>query len=264
MIISMVSPYTSNMGNSVSSILLAHGLADLKRKVLLTHIKPQSYSYEQYLGLKAFEDKTSTPSQLVKLMREGAIKAEEIGDYCKNVYDFLDVFTNTSTNFSEQDMSTLHEFLVTSDSAYDYQLFDIDADYDSESSQKVISKSNIIILNITSSFLEIEKFNREKEKIIKMCKGKKVILLCSAYDSKSAKLKDIVKALGVNTSCYVIRHNSYVKWACNQGKLGFLYKQGKTKNADVLDVFKDVTSLAVAVSRAKIAVGRGNKGVFKA
>jgi hypothetical protein len=263
MIISMVSPHTNNNGNTVSSILLAHGLAELKRKVLFTHIKPQSQAFERYLGLKAFEDKTSTPTQLVKLMREGAIKAEDIGDYCKNVYDFLDVFTTTATNFSTQDMSTLLEFLTTSDTPYDYLLFDIDADSNEEEAQKVINKSNIIILNVTSSFLELEAFNAEKERIAKMCKGKKVILLCSAYDSKAAKLKDITKLLGVNTSLYTIRHNSYVKWACNQGKLTYLFKQGKTKNADVMDIFRDVSALAIAVSKAKIAVGKSAKGVFK-
>lgn len=263
MIISVVSPHTSRNGNTVSSILLAHGLADLKRKILLTHIKPQSPAFEHYLGLKAYEDKTTTPTQLVKLMREGAIKTEEIGDYCKSVVDYLDVFTNNATNFAKEDMATLLNFLVTSKTDYEYLVFDIDTDAEDEAAQMVINNSNIIILNVSASFLELDMFNAQKEKIARLCKGKKVILLCSAYDPKACKLKEIPKVLGVNTSCYTIRHNSWVKWACNNGKLSYLYKQGKSKDVDVIEIYKDVTSLANAVSKAKISIRKQAKGVFK-
>lgn len=263
MIISVISPHTKNNGNTVSSILLAHGVAELKRKTLLTHIKPQSNAFEHYLGLKEFEDKTSTPTQLVKLMREGAIKPDEIGDYCKNIVDFLDVFTNNNTNFSSDDMQTLLEFLLESDISYEYLLFDIDSDTDDETTQIVLRKSDIIVLNVTASFLELDKFNEERENIMRMCKGKKVILMCSAYDPKACKLKDITKHLEINTTCNPIRHNSWVKWGCNNGRLSHVFKQGKIKDHDVLEVYKDVMSLTSAVSKAKVAVAKKGKGVFR-
>lgn len=264
MLISIVSPHATNNGNTVSSLLLGMGLADTKRKILLTHTNPQSPAFERYLGLQAFEDKTSTPTQLVKLMREGAIKAEEIGDYCKEINDYLHVFTNNESNFSEHDMATLLNFLITSDlSMYEHIVFDVDASRDHEASQTVVSKSDIIILNITASFLELDKFNAEKERIIKMCRGKKVIMLCSQYDSKASKVKDITKFLGLNTTVHVIRENSWVKWACNQGKLYHVFKQGKIKDSDVIEVFKDTTSLAGAVAKAKVSIGKAQKGVFK-
>jgi hypothetical protein len=264
MIISVVSPHASNNGNTVSSILLGLGLGDLKRKVLLTHIRPQSNAFDNYLGLKAFADKTSTPTQLVKLMREGAIQPEEIGDYCKTFEDYLDVFTNKETNFSEQDMRTLLDFLLTSTTHYDYQLYDIDESSDHATSEMVLSKSNIIILNVSANSTDLDKFVAMKDRIAKMCRGKKVILLCTAYDSKAYKsTKEISKHLGLDTTVYVIRYNSWLKYGCNTGKLAYVYKQAKTKDADVVEVYKDVSSLASVVAKTKIAIGKAAKGVFK-
>jgi hypothetical protein len=264
MIISVVSPHTVRNGNTVSSILLAFGLGDLKRKVLLTHTSPQSYAFDQYLGLQNFEDKTSTPTQLVKLMREGAVKPEEIGDYCKLFEDFVFVFTNKETNFSQHDMNNLADFILTSSMPYEYIVFDIDEKTDSQTAEMVLAKSDLIILNLSDSSLELEMFNQQKDKIIKMCKGKKVILLCSAYDSRALKsTKELTKKIGVDTVCHTIRYNSWVKWACNGGKLAYLFKQGKTKDSDVIEIYKDSTSLASAVSKTKISIGKAAKGVFK-
>jgi hypothetical protein len=264
MIISVVAPHTSRNGNTVSSILLGFGLGDLKRKVLLTHVNPQSYAFDTYLGLHNFEDKTSTPTQLVKLMREGAIKPEEIGDYCKLFEEYLYVFTNKETNFSQDDMHNLLDFILTSSMPYEYMVFDVDAKTDHKTTELVLSKSDVIILNLSDSLLELEMFNQQKDRIMKLCRGKKVILLCSAYDSKALKsTKEITKKIGVDTSCYVIRNNSWVKWACNTGKLDYLFKQGKTKDSDVIDVFRDATSLASAISKTKISIGKAAKGVFK-
>jgi hypothetical protein len=264
MIISVLSPHAPRSGNTVSSIFLGMGLGDLKRKTLITHVKPLSKPFDHYLGLRSYEDKTTTPAQLAKLMREGAIKPEEITDYCKTVDDYLDVFTNSETNFSEEDMATLLKFLVKSETNYEYTLVDIDESVDHETTQMVLSSSSIVVLNVPPDALELAKFSEDKEKIMKMCKGKKVIMLCSAYDTKSFKsTKDIAKALGVDTTIYTIRHNLWVKWGCNNGKLGYVYKQGKIKDADVIEVFRDTSSLASAVAKAKVAINKSLKGVNK-
>lgn len=262
MIISVLSPFAKRSGNTVSSIFLGMGLGELKRKTLITHVKPLSKSFDYYLGLQSYEDKTTTPSQLAKLMREGAIKPEEITDYCKSVDDYLDVFTNSETNFSESDMSTLLNFLVNSETNYEYTVVDIDESLDHETAKMVLNKSSIVVINLPPDAVELKRFNEEKEKIMKLCKGKKVIMLCSVFDSRAFKTtKEISKLLDVKTTIYVIRHNSWVKWGCNNGKLGYVYKQGKIKDADVIEVFKDAGSLASAVAKAKIAINKSLKGV---
>ena len=80
MVISVMSPHTSGNGTTTTALLLALGLGNMKKKVLLTHTDSVSESFYTYLGLQQFEDKTSTPTQMVKLLREGAIQSEDISD----------------------------------------------------------------------------------------------------------------------------------------------------------------------------------------
>ena len=250
MIISVVSPQAHNNGNTTTSILLAMGLAELKRKVFLTHINAQSNSFATYLGIEAYEDKTSTPTQLVKLMREGAIQPSEIADYCKEEVDFLDVFSSNSSAFSQQDMDTLLEFMIESDVKYEYRIFDIDADKDSLQNQYILKKSDIM----------------------KMCKDKKVIIVCSAYDSKAMKLKEIAKYLNVNTTVLPINYSKWVKYGNNRGKLSYVFLQGKTKDADVIEIYRNVMTIVKAISKAKVMINKerqhgakhsSKKGVFR-
>lgn len=257
MIISVISPHTHNSGNTVSSMFLAHALADTKRNTFFTHIKPQSQAFETYLGLADYEDKTTTPTQLVKLMREGAIKPEDIGDYCKNDVDFLDIFTNNKANFSADDMRTLIDFIVSApDSGYEYLLFDIDAPIEDRTTELVLKKSDVIILNVNSSLYGLQQFKEMQEKLLKLFTNKKIILLVSQYDAKSMKLKDVAKHLNMKTSPHAIRYNSWVHWSCNRGKLSYMYAQGRAKDADVISVYKDAFSLATAVAKTKVAVNK--------
>lgn len=272
MIISVVSPQAHNNGNTTTSILLAMGLAELKRKVFLTHVNAQSNSFATYLGIEAYEDKTSTPTQLVKLMREGAIQPSEIADYCKEEVDFLDVFSSNSPAFSQQDMDTLLEFMIESDVKYEYRIFDIDADKDSIANQYVIKKSDIIILNLSDNKSELDAFNNIQSDIMKLCKDKKVIIVSSAYDSKAMKLKEIAKYLNVNTTILPISYSKWVKWGNNRGKLSHVFLQGKTKDADVIEIYRNVMTIVKAISKAKITINKerqhgaknsSKKGVFR-
>lgn len=261
MIISVVSPHNSNTGTTTTSLLLAHGLADLKRKVFLTHISPASPSMGLYLGLHDFEDKTSTPTQLVKLLREGAVRAEEVSDYCQNVDDFLDVFVNTKDNFSTKDMSTLHDFLMDSEH-YEYTLFDIDVDANSDEAKNVLRRSSIIILNVGDGFADLDKFLKRKDEILRMCAGKSVMLVCSNYDRRGTTTKEITSRLDMKTTCHVIRSNVWIKYLSNRGKLSKVYLEGKKKDGDVIDTYKDAYSLATSVAKAKINISKRSKGAL--
>lgn len=265
MIVSVVSPFTRNTGNTVSTLLLGLGFTELKRRVLLSHIKPQSPSIDGYLGLKSFDDKTSTPAQLVKLMREGAIQPEEIGDYCKLFEEYLHVFSNTHPNFLEDDMSTLLDFITESTMPYDYVVFDIDEGIEHPTSKKVISKSDIIILNLTGNLIDLDLFNQNKENLMRLFRGKKIILLCSKYNFRAIKTKQLLMHIGAKATLSVIRYNSWIGWGCNTGKLPTVFKQGKIKNPESVDIYKDACALASVVAKARIEVSKASKpikGVF--
>lgn len=255
MIISVISPHMKNSGNTTTALLLAHALADTKRHVFFTHVLPKSSALETYLGLADYEDKTSTPTQLVKLMREGAIKVEDIGDFCKNDVEFLHIFTNNKDNFLQDDMHTLVDYISSSpDPIYEYMVFDIDSDLDNPTAQLVLKKSDIIILNLSASTHRLDQFKEMESQLVKLFNGKKLITLVNQYDQRAMKLKEVTKYLGVKTAPYTIRYNSWVQWSCNKGKLSYLYLQGKIKDADVIDIFKDINTLASGVAKAKVAI----------
>ncbi|MNV54225.1 hypothetical protein D3C71_1464050 [compost metagenome] len=262
MIISVVSPYNKRVGNTVTAILLAMGLGGLKRKVLLSHVLSKSNSFHRYLGLKHHEDKTTTPAQLVKLMREGAIVPSEIGDYCKLFDDYVDVFTNNADNFSDTDMTTLLNFLLVSPIPHEYTIFDIDDDLSNPTVQSVLNKSEIIILNVAPDFVALDNIVSNKSDLSKVLKNKKVILNCSQYNPLAMKtLKGVSSYLGFKTSCCSVRDNSWIKWACNNGVLLDVYRQGRKNDTTVIDIYKDISNLTNVVTKTKIIVNKEKRGV---
>ena len=181
MLVAVLSPHAHGNGNTVSSILLALGLGNMKKKVLLTHTDNVSESFNLYLGLQQFEDKTSTPTQMVKLLREGAIQPEAISDYCKNVADNVYVFTNVKSNFSDEDMRTLSEYLVEH-SDFDYIVYDFNS-FETETAEFILKKADVVVLNVTQSYKELDDFKAESKKYAKMLMGKKMVLVCNKYNS---------------------------------------------------------------------------------
>lgn len=263
MLISVFSPHTTNNGNTVSSVLLAMGLADMKRNIILTHTEPSSPSFYKYMGLSEVEDKTCTPTQLVKLLKQGAIKPDEILDYCKQVNEHLYAFTSNSEVFVESDMHVMLEFLCDNKVA-EYTVVDIDSSYTSENADLILRKSDVIVLNFNPSYLEVDKFNAIKDRILKICKGKVVLLLCNRYTSSACKLKEFSAKLGANTRCYVLHNNGYIPWGCNEGKLYEIYKKAKIKDYRAVELNADIVSLTKAIGKIKIIKNKKkNKEAFK-
>ena len=251
MLISVMSPHSPKTGATTTALLLALGLGNMKKKVLLTHTDSVSDSFHTYLGLQQFEDKTSTPTQMVKLLREGAIQSDDIADYCKNVADNVYVFTNNKSNFSDEDMLTLSEYLVEH-SDFDYIIYDFN-DYECETAKYILRKSEAIVLNFTQSVIELEQFKKSMQKYSKMFNGKKLILACNKYSSIVGKDKDIPKKLGFKAPCNVIHYNSWLTMACNTGQLLTLYNNIRAKNSKVVELNNDINRLASVVTKLRIA-----------
>lgn len=251
MIISVISPHCEGNGNTTVSLFLSLGLGAMKKKVLLTHTDAISNSLYMYLGLQTFEDKTSTPTQMVKLLREGAIQSEAIPDYCKNIADNTYLFTNNKNNFSEEDMRTFSEYLVEH-SDFDYIVYDFN-NLESSTAEYILDKTDIVILNFTQSFIELDKFKKEIKKYTKMFAGKKMMLVCNKYNPVISKDKDIIKRLGLKAPCHVIHYNPWIVMASNGGQLLTLFKNIRAKNSKVIELNSDIIHLAATVSKIRIA-----------
>ena len=112
MVISVMSPHSNNNGNTTLAMLIALYLANNGKSTCLTHVKPISNSFKTYLNLVDYVDKTSTPSQIVKILKEGDLSKDDISDYCKKVSNNLEVFTNESTSFSQDDMNFMIDYIA--------------------------------------------------------------------------------------------------------------------------------------------------------
>lgn len=252
MIVSVMSPHTKGNGSTVTSMFLALGLASMNKKVLLTHTDPNSEAFYKYLGLEQYEDKTSTPTQLVKLLRQGAIQPEEITDYCKHIYDGVDAFTTNQTSFLEEDMYAFSDYMLSL-STYDFIIYDV-SNLESETAQMVVKNSDIIVFNLTQSVMELEEFNSNKKEYLKICKDKQIILVCNKFDKTAGNDKDITKHLGFKTRCNTISYNPWVINGCNTGRIIDLYKTIKSKGIKVIELEKDIQRLATMVSKSKISI----------
>lgn len=259
MIVSVISPHCRNNGNTITSIFTAMGLADVKKTTLLTHVTPKSDVFYKYLGLHSFEDKTNTPTQLVKLMRDEAIKIEDIGDYCKTIIPGCDVFANNTKTFTEEDMMELMTRL-TDANKYDYMIVDIDEeDFMKDIPALALDRSDIIIINLTQSIIEIMEFNKMRDKYMKLFAGKKIILVCNMFSTAAWPVKDFQKNLGVKTTVCAVHFNNWIRWGCNTGKLLDVYKFIKLKDPRVIELDKDIIGLATAVNKARLSIIRQNK-----
>ncbi len=251
MIVSVMSPHSEGTGSTTTALLLALGLGSMKKKVLVTHTDNVSSSFYNYLGLHQFEDKTSTPTQMVKLLREGAIQSEAIPDYCKNVAENVYVFTNMKSNFSDEDMLTLSEYLV-GHSDFDFLVYDFN-NFESETAKFVLQNSDVVIINCTQSFKELDKFKKESQRIAKLLNGKKLILVCNKYNSLVSKDSDVPKRLGIKAPCNVIHYNPWLIMASNSGQLLQLYKNIRAKNSKVVELNNDINRLASVITKVRIA-----------
>lgn len=251
MIVSVVSPQADNNGNSIASIFLALGLGAMRHQVMLTHTAPSCESFHTYFGLKTVEDKTSTPTQLVKLLGLGALNPDDVRDYCRMVTDGVYVFTNRMPEFTQEDM---YEFVTFSCmiQSFDYIVYDIN-DISEKTSQYAISQSDVVVINLTQALDDLRGFVAQKERLLRMCKGKKVILLCNHYSPVVSKTKDIAKTIGTRAGIYVIHHNPWIQWACNNGQIVSLMLQAKQGQPGVIELAKDSSALAGVVSKAKIS-----------
>ena len=251
MVISVISPHCTGNGNTTTAILLALGLGYMRKKVLLTHTDNISESLYTYLGLHTLEDKTSTPTQLVKLLRDGALEGDAIPDYCTNLTDNTYVFTNNKTNFEEDDMQALCSYIIEH-SDFDYIVFDFNDEF-TETSKYVLEHSDVVVLNFTPSVLEIDKFKKDMVKFSKMYAGKKVVLVCNKYSSIICKDKDIPKRLGVKAPCNIIHYNNYIVKMSNNGSFLTLVQKARMKIPEVIEISNDMNRLATVISKIRIA-----------
>ena len=177
MILSVTSPVHGQAGNTTTALLISLLLAKTQNKsVCLTHLSPQSSAFYTYLGLDGLEDKTCSPSQVAKLLREGAIEPRDMADYCLRVCDNLDIFSNNSKSFSGEDMELTQRFILDN-MPHDFIVVDADINTNEPLAKLALEKSSLTVVCLTQSLNAIDRYAEVfPEKL-----AKKTLYLCNHY-----------------------------------------------------------------------------------
>lgn len=227
MIISVTSPVHGQAGNTTAALLISLLLSrEHGKSVCLTHLSAQSSAFFTYLGLEELRDITSSPSQLVKLVREGEIAPAEMVDYCMKVNDRLDIFSNNSKSFSDEDMETSARF-ITEKMPHDFIILDIDINTAQPLAQFALERSDLVIVTMTQM---ANVFERYREVFgANFAHGHKAVYYCNHFTGEAGSISAFARRLGVKPrDCCQMHHSETLIRLSNTGRLRELPELAKT------------------------------------
>lgn len=251
--IAVISPHTSNNGNTTLAMLIGFQLSSTGKSTCIGHIKPISNSFYSYLGLEGYEDKTSTPSQIVKLIKEGGLSGDDVHDYCKKIADDYEAFTNNAANFEIEDMKYMLEYMAKS-FPHENVVFDID-DNNIEHMKSVVDLCDVVVLNITQSITELNNFRDNKDEYADILMGKPIVTVINKYNSIKCNMKDVAKMIGTKkpSNWVVLHENPWINWGTNAGMLSLVFTNIKKKDARVIELNSELDSIVKLISKAYTA-----------
>ena len=251
--IAVISPHESNNGATTLTMLLGLEYSSLGKLTCITHIKPKSKSFNQYLNFQGFEDKTSTPSQIVKIIKEGELTGNGASDYCKKVNNYLEAFTNEASNFNQDDMNYMFAYIARM-FPHENVIFDVDAD-DLEEAKMVIKLCDVVVLNITQSVKALKDFRDNKDEYTQIMGDKPVVVVVNRFDSSCGTLKEVANWMGIKkpNGWVVLHDNPWIRWATNHGKLNILFKNIHAKDPRVIELDADLEKICSTISKAKLS-----------
>lgn len=258
--IAVISPYAKHNGKTTLSMLLGLQLSKSARKVCMCHTKPISESVFDYLAINNFTDKTSTPSQIVKILKEGDISADSVSDYCKTVTEQFEVFTNNHTNFSREDMQYMLNYIVQS-FPHEHVIIDVDNE-DMEYNKKIISMCDVVILLVTQDIADAKLFSKHKEEFTKLINGKPLVVVVNKYNSTKGTLSELAKWMGIKkpNNWLVLHENPWITWATNHGKIETVHRLAHKKDTRVIELNSELSKIGTTLMKAKSVVDKKKGG----
>jgi len=255
----VMSPHYEHTGCTTIASLLAIELAQSGRKTCLTHSSSMSKSIYSYFDISEREDKTASPARLVKMIREGAIKPEDLSDYCKGITDNLEIFSANSLDFLEDDMEEAIKF-ITMSSPHEFLVVDMDSkDLGNRISRYLLRECDVVVLVVNQDLMQLEKFKDESAKIMEYIDGIPTLVVVNRFHPAHCTIKQAAKAMGVGKpkNWYTVRYNPYITRTTNFQELKQLAKIFGTE-LDTADVESDMRALTGALLKVKVAKRKAN------
>lgn len=268
--IAVISPASANCGTTTIASFIALELGARGKKTCLTHTSPKSSSMLGYFGFdEDDEDKTANPSRMVRMLKEGILKREEISEYCRPVNNTTEIYSANDANFNHEDMNYALEYIVNT-FPHDFVVFDIDTkDFDNDNVKLVLSKCDFVILVIEQSLYELNHFKDGYKKIERYIKGKPQMMVVNRYNPVIGKVNDFADALGIKnirktSSWLYLRYNPYItKYEIN-GKIQSLHTAMRTNDSRIIEISSDVKNIVNRIMKFKTARLRGRLAVKEA
>lgn len=265
----VVSPCSKDTGVTTIAGLIGLELSARGKNVCITHSSKKSEALYTYFKLDKTEDRTANTSRLIKLIRSEVIQPDEFSDYCKSVNRKLDIFSvykgidigDRLLNDGEEDSNSgggsLREF-ITSNSPYDYIIYDIDTDINEDNAKYLIEKADVIINVFEQSVLKLKKYRKNIRKINKVIKDKPQLVILNKYDSLGGDVKACASMLGLKRSnnWHCVRYNGWIRYATNNGKLRKLYDSMAKSDNRVIDIKSDIKEVVNTIQKVKAAARR--------
>lgn len=268
--IAVISPASANCGTTTIASFIALELGARGKKTCLTHTSPKSSSMLGYFGFdEDDEDKTANPSRMVRMLKEGILKREEISEYCRPVNNTTEIYSANDANFNHEDMNYALEYIVNT-FPHDFVVFDIDTkDFDNDNVKLVLSKCDFLIIVIEQSLYELNHFKDGYKKIERYIKGKPQMMIVNRYNPVIGKVNDFADALGIKnirktSSWLYLRYNPYItKYEIN-GKIQSLHTAMRTNDSRIIEISSDVKNIVNRIMKFKTARLRGRLAVKEA
>lgn len=255
--IAVMSPHCYGNGTTTVAALIAATMAKQNTKVCLTHVTAKSDSIFTYY--KILNNNNTDAIQLTKLIRTGGMQKNSLPNYCKNISDNYDVFSlDTNANISEMELADVVTY-IAKNAPYDYVIFDVDEKgLDKPTVKAVIDGADCIILVLTQSITEINKFKAIKSEFISCTRKVPKIVVMNKYKNSLGTLKDYAAKLGIKDTkhWHYIHDNLNITSCENTGQLRLLTDEIRKRNGEVLELDADLQKIVRDIIATKRYMSR--------
>lgn len=232
-IVSFWNPVETSQASTTSSVVSVASMfpAKCKYKTLVTQTHFSDFSLESSfmnldkLGNKGSLDIADTGvDALDRLLRSNKLSPESIANYSKPIYKGgrLELLFGTFKNDKDSYSRILETFPLILDFAnqyYDIVLVDLNKGTSDQEINKILQKSDLIVLTTSQSRLTLKKtFNAIET--LKILQEKPIIPVIGKYDRFSSySAKNIARTFNYKKKLYTIPYNTQFFDACNDGTI---------------------------------------------
>lgn len=258
MVVSVLSPIRGQAGVTNTALTIAHALALTQHKdVCLTHVDYSKSDITSALGITASEDITRSLGHVVKMLINGALRAEEVPEYALKTFKGLDVYSTHASTLEENEALRYFETLITNMTAYGQVVIDVDTPIGSKATQKVIESSDIIVVPITQNahlLGDVLNFRKQLDAMIKLAlvgkrnKHIRVVYLVNHYIPQISSKSAIAKRLGVSLAeVLTVRYSPNFTRARNLGTISDVYIAALKGDGRIAGLSYDMKSISKSI-----------------